>query len=149
MVQYLLNLKKDFDDGLREFSEHPVKYTTKTIGDLVNDYWDMGVVVLGGFAWHDYGSEIFGQLRSPIFTAGLIAAIYGAREGPDRFKRNILAGASSFYYFLGRNIPDEYLFSKLAIEGIGIVGGALSLIIHDRDRRKKKKIRKSSTTRIN
>lgn len=103
MTDYFQKLIKYTQDGLREFSEHPIKYTGKALGDLVKDYWDFGITAFGGYLvsqsviqndmfFSDYNESI----GSSMFIVGSLAPV---KVGPknerrNRFLRNTTAGAS-------------------------------------------------------
>ena len=92
MTKNLLELS---NDGLKDFSEHPVKYSFSAVVDFVRDYWDVGAAVLAGAAFWDLGGA-FGDAGKPLALGGLIATGLGSMKGDNRARRNFYAGLSSF-----------------------------------------------------
>ncbi len=141
---YLEELRKDITQGLTEFSEHPVKYTTKTIGTLVRDYWDVGAAALAGFAFNDYGSEIFGEYRSHIVVFGALASIFGGGRNYGRLHRNAYAGLATFYYFFTRGVEGVPQGTVILNKTIGTIFGGVSVFMdYHRRRDKKRRLEKS------
>lgn len=99
--QYAREYSQYAKDGLIELSQHPVKYTSKALKDLVKDYWDAGVAITSGLMLSDYGKEILGDhARIPLYISGglvsLVAPLLMDRqENADtrqaRFARNAAA----------------------------------------------------------
>lgn len=143
MRQYLSNLRENFNNGLREFSEHPLKYTYSAGKDLVKDYWDLGAMVLAGFAFNDHGSKVFGDARFPVVFASGIAGLIGARKDPNREFRNLYAGFASLCGFWTRGI-DAPLSLELAHYGAAGLMAAGSLYM-DREMRREQTARSENS----
>ena len=101
MNKSIENINQYLIDGLREFSEHPVKYTL----DIVKDYWDLGIAVGCGLAWTQYGNELYGNIADHVrlyslfpFPVATAIASKISRENfysdrcMDRFVRNFYMG---------------------------------------------------------
>ena len=133
MGQYLSNLTEKFNNGLRGFSERPIQYSYSAAKDFAKDYWDLGAMVLAGFAFNDHGGEVLGGARFPVMLASGIAGLSRCREDADRAGRNIYAGLASLSGFWNRGL-DVPLSGESANYGVGLVLSALSLYM-DRKRR--------------
>ena len=126
---------QDLNNGLREFSEHPIEYPLSTIKDFAKDYWDLGAMVLAGFAFNDHGSEVFGDTRFPVMLASGLIGLGGAGEDTNRAFRNLYAGFASFCGFWTRGL-DVPLSSELGSYGVTTLMSAASLSL-DRERRRR------------
>ena len=113
MGEQLSYLRGCFNKSVRELSEYVDRYTPST----VKDYYDLGAMVLAGFAFNDNGSEIFGDARLPVMIFGGLAGLSGAGEDTNRRYRNIYAGLASLCAFWTRNL-DLPLIVELENYGI-------------------------------
>ena len=113
MELYLPYLKEKLNNGKRRLSEGFIRYTPSE----VKDYWDLGAMVLAGFAFNDNGSEIFGDARLPVMVFGGLAGLREAGEDTNRGYRNIYAGLASLCVFWTRNL-DLPLIVELENYGI-------------------------------
>ena len=70
-------------DGLKEFSNNPVKYSSKALKDFVENYWDAGIAVASGQAFTPYGANLLGEYSLLVGAFGLIASEIGTgiRDG--------------------------------------------------------------------
>jgi len=104
MSQYLSHLRQHTENAIREFSAHPIRYTSSAIRDFVKDYWDLGTTALAGFAFNDYHNEILGSAREPVMLLGLFSAFNGRIGDVDRRARNLLGGFATISAFWTRGI---------------------------------------------
>ncbi len=139
MKKALANLREQTITGLREISEHPIRYSARAIGEFVRDYWDLGVTAFGGYLFSKTGADLdlFGNCDMlagiGLFGFGVLAG-YGsgdAIEGGDRGGRNCFAGISGMLIGSGDHLDI----------GLGAVtsAGALYLNRHVTKRRRWKK----------
>lgn len=91
-MKYLHDLRDNFYNGLKEFSEHPISHVVSSTKDFVKDYWDLGAMALAILALKDIGHETFGAARFPIFFAGGYSGIRGAMGDENRLYRNLCLG---------------------------------------------------------
>ena len=121
-------------DGLRDFSEHPIKYSSKALIDLVKDYWDTGLAVASGLAWTPYNKEIYSPELQP-YIAGLGPIVSVATGGwmhlredekaADRAARNFLAFLATMG--LGNSTLSSGKFDLVStLNGIMGIGSASS-----------------------
>ena len=96
-------------DGLRDISEHPIKYSSKALKDLVKDYWDAGVAVASGIVLSPAGNGFYGSLFDGSYTSlsleqklqigsvGALISLAGAgiRDAGSSGMRNFYAGLSA------------------------------------------------------
>ena len=78
-------------DGLREFSEHPIKYSSRALKEFVTDYWDLGLAIASGLAWTPYGKDIYNPELQP-YVAGLGPIVSMAAGGWMHLKEAEKAG---------------------------------------------------------
>ncbi len=143
MKEHLSNLKENSENGLREFSKHPLEHTSYAIRDFVADYWDLGAMVLAGFAFNDYGSEIFGEARFPIMFGSTAASLFRTRNDTARLLRNGYAGIASALGFGARGI-DTPLSTEIINYTFATLSAAASLYL-DGKRENKRYIPKPSS----
>jgi hypothetical protein len=142
MTQYLSNLREHTNSALKDFSVHPVKYTYHAAREFVKDYWDIGTIILAGFALSDKGNEVFGAVRPYLMIAGPIAMLMGGRGSDDaRFARNILTGVASMSAFWTRGM-DSPLAAELGSYATAAFFGSGAAYI-DLCRRRNKKTENS------
>jgi len=143
MNQYLSNLRENFNNGLREFSEHPIQHSYSAVKDFVKNYWDLGAMVLAGFAFNDHGSEVFGDARFPVMLASSVAGLSRARNDTNRAVRNLYAGFASLCGFWTRGI-DAPLSAELGNYGVAGLMSAASLYM-DKKRREEQTARSENS----
>lgn len=92
MIEDFQDLGRRFNNGLREFAEHPVRYGTRAAVDLTKDYWDLGISFAGGYL--AFNNHILEGLA--ILLGGSIVGLLPDNEAErtDRFARNIFGGMS-------------------------------------------------------
>ncbi len=109
------------------FSEHPVQYSCSVAKKFVSDYWDLGALVLAGFAFNDKGSEVFGDARVPVMLTCTLAGFYGAQD-TNRTVRNLYGGFASLTAFWSRGM-DAPLRAELANYGLAGLLAVASLYL--------------------
>ena len=116
-------------DGLREFSEHHIKYSSKSLKDLVNDYWDAGIVVASGLALTQHGDNLYGDYQFSVaflgsilsLTGGIIRDVGGIKNwgtvppNDYSFYRNIYAGLATIAISVD-NLPKSPDISPVIVE---------------------------------
>jgi hypothetical protein len=103
-----------------------VKHTCSAIRYLVKDYWDVGAMLLAGFAFNDTGNKIFGDARFPVTIVSGIAGLKAAENDMNRMSRNFYAGATSLFGFWTRGI-DVPVSAEIAYYGCAALMGAGSV----------------------
>mgnify|MGYP001587430924 CR=1 FL=1 len=99
MDEYFSRLKQQTIDGLREFSEHPIKYTSHAALEFAKNYWDAAAIILGGCAFDDYHNKIFGNAREYIILGGVTALTISGFTNENRLLRNAYVGLSALFGF--------------------------------------------------
>ncbi|MFH0949493.1 MAG: hypothetical protein V1802_03325 [Candidatus Aenigmatarchaeota archaeon] len=154
MLNYVSNLREYTIDGLREFSKHPKKSIGLGILDFVKDYWDLGAVVLAGFAFNDYESKRFGDYRFYVGTLGGIAGAAGGVFGDlhsgvreYRFSRNMYVGGAALVagWTNGIDVPERVKTMEKGVATLITAGAIFFEIMRRREKtRKEETIRKRS-----
>lgn len=124
------NLFEHIDAGIHEFCDSPVKYSSSALIDFAKDYWDLGLVVLGGMAINKVGGEWSDMERVIAVTGGLIGGVIGGAFDDARGDRNSYAGVSSFAAGLtsGYDVP---LVADVLFYGIA---GAFGITVWNENR---------------
>ena len=106
---------------------------------VARNYWDVGAMILAGFALSDYHNEILGSLREGVaVVAGITGLIGGGFKGDEnRFHRNVAVGIASWagFYCLGLETPLNADIGKYGAAGIM---AEISLIFDSKRRRNAK-----------
>jgi len=121
---YIAKLSEHAINGAKEFAARPVQH----MKNFVKDYWDLGVVVLSGIAFHDIGNETFGAARGYLIAAGPIAGMIGggACDTPDRVCRNLYAGLATVTALWTRGI-DAPMSAEIGNYAVAGLSGAASV----------------------
>ena len=69
LLQRLQDISKYSIDGLREFTEHSVRYSARSLRDFVTDYWDAGAAVASGIVLSPMGNSFYGSLFGEYYTS--------------------------------------------------------------------------------
>ena len=107
-------------DGLREFSEHHLKYSAKALTELVKDYWDFGLAVATAAMWTDYGNEMIGDnLRLYLTIAGASGslAVPLLTKNEDRIMRNAFGSGGTYFTLYGLESANDYVVKVFSILG--------------------------------
>jgi hypothetical protein len=115
----------------RLLSEHPGQYTRAAVKDFVSDYWDVGAMVLAGFAVNDYGNKVFGDARFPVFVVSGAAGLLRSFNDTSRAYRNFSAGLASTAGFWPRGL-DVSVGAEVANYATAAAFAASSLIFDKR-----------------
>lgn len=147
LSSYLITVKDTASQHYDLFRESPVKYTASSVGNFVKNYWDLGAMVLAGYAFNDYNNETFGEMRFPIMLASGIAGIAGSANSNDRLARNFYAGFASLFYFWanGIDVPDATRLGNQTVGGLMAFGSAVMDKYYRTD---KKQIRQETKTNV-
>jgi len=131
-MKLLQNINQALNDGIREFSEHPVKYSLNSLKGLIREGYDAGIAVGAGLAWTQYGESIYGEhqitamLYGPILTAATSLLGRNQSEGSNAFYRNMALGLTTF--FVGNDISaKEGVFSELFYKTFEVFFGSIAV----------------------
>lgn len=117
-------------DGLREFLEHPVQYSTR----IIKDSWDAGVAVAAGLAWSAYGETLFGSnYREMIAAWGLLVSAIGVRRDDYSLHRNICVGFAT--WLIANDISQNASFFKEIVDKILDVAPVTGFALMELERR--------------
>ena len=130
----LESFTKDTNDGFRAFAEHPFKYTSKSLLDLVYDYWDVGLAVASGIAWTTpHGKDLYGEYApyafffAPFATVAL-PSFMRFHEGKDRTLARQCRDFAVFLATTGLLNGDSETHLGLGNYGLGL--GTLAMAIY-------------------
>lgn len=103
---FLSEVRDDFNNGIRQFTEHPLRYSVSSARELAASYWDATAIVASALAFCDTGNQHLGALREPVILAGLVCGLAGSGASADRLCRNVLTGISALLWANTRNLAD-------------------------------------------
>ena len=125
MKEKLQEISQYAMDGLKEFSNHPVKYSSKALKDLVRDYWEVPVVATAGFAFTPGGDDLLNKLFEGYKSPGLFQSFYLASSiGLAGLMGGSIRDRVLHYIPGHRDSRDRNLFAGLTAFLIGIDLGA-------------------------
>lgn len=127
MDNYFQKLRSYVSEGVKEFSENPVKYAEEAIKDFVKDYWDLGVACFGGYLLSRYDSGLGGLMYFSSLLSPFMFNLEERKNNEIRGARNFLGGFSSI--MLGFQHPVTLIIAVST--GIGAVS-------EERERRREK-----------
>ena len=110
MKEKLQEISQYAIDGLKEFYNHPIKYSSKALKDLVKDYWEVPVVATAGFALTPGGDDLLNN-------------IFEGYKSLDLTQKFFLATSSGLAGLIGGSIRDSGGFNNYLNELIQFISG--------------------------
>lgn len=120
-------------DGLKQFSEHPIKYPARALKEIVEDYWDLALAAASGLAIVYYGKDkdsidlqsfLVGLSPLASMAAGYVMHLKERDKAIVRSARNAGAVIGTMAITVGVSDLDKNKILSIAylLEGLGGLG---------------------------
>ena len=116
-------------EGIVEGYEAPARTVWRGVKHVVRNYWDLGLTVLGAYAFCDTGNQHLGVYREYLMAAGLFASTLGANGDMTRFARNVYGGMAGLCWWWAKDIPAVPARSVLLNKVCGVGMAALTIYV--------------------